>query len=367
MACLRIIDKYIFKELITPLLFGVAAFTGIFVGTGLLFELIDIYNNYGVRIMTLVQLFFLELPAIMVITFPMATLLGTIMAFGRLSGDSEITALRAGGVSVYRLVIPALVIGLLMTIITIGINEYVVPEANYLNKQIVYRFKNIDKKPKTQYNLLLSSTDSKQRPDFFLYASRFDGETGEMTDVIFQDFIEGKPVKLIEAEKAIWGEGGKWQFVKGTVTYLKAGERIPSISFSESLIELTYSPQEISLADKDIEDMRLGELRKRIELIRKQGKRANKELVKFYHRFSIPFANFIFVLIAASLGIQPQRSGGSATGMGMSIGVIFIYYTIMTIGSALGEQGTIPPFFGAWLQNIVFLLVGGFMLYRVGK
>lgn len=363
---MKIIDKYIFMELIIPLFFGVAAFTGIFVGTGLLFELIDIYNSYGVRIITLVQLFFLELPAIMVITFPMATLLGTIMAFGRLSGDSEITALRAGGVSVYRLVVPALIIGLLMTFVTIGVNEYIVPEANFLNKQIVNQFKNAERKPRTRENLLLPSTDSKNRPDFFLYAARFNGDTGEMTDVIFQDYEDGRPVRLIEARQAIWTDNGNWEFKDGTITYLKPGEKVPSISFGEFMVELMSSPEQISLVDKDIEDMRLGELQKRIDLMQRQGKAANRELIQFYQRFSIPFANFIFVLVAASLGIHPRRSGGSATGMGISIGVIFIYYTIMTVGSALGEQGTIHPFLGAWVQNFVFMIVGGFMLYRVG-
>src|SRR5690554_4054959 len=175
---MKLIYRYITLELLTPLLFGVAAFTGIFIGTDLLFELIDYYNNYGVRILTLLQLFFLNLPAIAVLTIPMATLLGTIMAYGRLSGDSEITALRASGISIYKLVVPALALGLLMTFLTIGVNEFIVPQANYLNEQIVWEFKHGYRKPATQNNLMLPSQDSRGRPDFFLYASKFDGDTG---------------------------------------------------------------------------------------------------------------------------------------------------------------------------------------------
>lgn len=364
---MKLIYKYITLELITPLLFGTAAFTGIFVGTDLIFDLIDYFNN-GVRILTIIQLFFLNLPAIIVVSLPMATLLGTIMAFGRLSGDSEITALRAGGISIYKLVVPALVIGLLMTTLTVAVNEYVVPEANYLNEQIVWEFQHGQRKPSTQSNLLLPAKDSKGRPDFFLYTGQYDAETGVMKDVIFQDFKEGRPVQLIEAEEAVWANNGGWKFLNGRITHLKAGERIPALTFTEyTNTGLIYEPKQLSKLNKKIDDMNIGELKRFIDFQARQGKDVNKELVSFHQRLSIPFANFIFALLAAVLGIQPQRSGGSATGMGISIAVIFVYFSLMTIGSALGEQGTLPPFLGAWLQNFIFLIIGSIMLYKVGK
>ena len=365
---MKIVYKYMFKELLAPLIFGAAAFTGIFVGTDLLFNLIDYYNSYGLSILTLLQLFFLNLPAIAVMTLPMATLLGTIMAFGRLSGDSEITALRTGGFSIYKLVAPAIIMGLLMTFITIGVNEYLVPRANSLEQEIVWEFRNLQRRPNTQSNLLLPSKDSSGRPDFFLYTRTFDGDSGKMTDLIFQDFQDGKPVQLIEAEEAFWEDDGGWRFINGRIIHLRVGERIPAISFSEYTESgLTYQPSQLAQVNKKISDMNYGELQEFIELQKRQGKNVNKELIDLYHRLSIPFANVIFALLAAVLGIQPQRSGGSATGMGISIAVIFVYYTILTVGSAMGEQGTISPFLGAWLQNFVFLIVGSIMLYRLAK
>lgn len=365
---MKLIYRYITLELLTPLLFGVAAFTAIFIGTDLLFELIDYYNNYGVRILTLIQLFFLNIPAIAVYTIPMATLLGTIMGYGRLSGDGEITAMRSSGISIYKLVIPALFLGLLMTFVTIAVNELVVPQANYLNEQIVWEFKHGYRRPATQNNLMLPARDGRGRPEFFLYARSFNGATGIMQDVIFQAFEEGKPVQLIEAEEAIWQDGGSWVFINGRIIHLQAGERIPALTFSEYRnIPLNYQPAQVARLNKAIDDMNFNELREFIKFQARQGKNINKELVSLHQRISIPFANFIFALLAAVLGIYPQRSGGSATGMGISIIVIFIYYTLMTIGSALGEQGTIPPLFGAWVQNLVFLVIGGIMLYRVDK
>lgn len=363
---MKIIYRYIFIELITPLLFGIAAFAAIFIGTDLLFELIEYYNNYGVELLTLIQLFFLNLPAIIVITFPMATLLGTIMSYGRLSGDNEITALRAGGISVYRLVIPALFLGILMTLFTIGVNEYIVPQANYFNEQIVYQFKHGERMPSTQHDLFLTPMKDGY-PDYVLYTKLYDGETGVMQGIIFQDYEEGKPVTLIQAENAVY-TGDRWKFLNGHIYRLEPGERIPDLKFEEyNVNNLNYTPAQMARLDKKISDMNFTELIEYINLKESQGNDVNEELVELHQRISIPFASFIFALLAATLGIQPQRSGGSATGMGLSIVVIFIYYTLMTVGSALGERGTIPPFLGAWLQNFVFMITGGVMLYRLGR
>jgi len=363
---LKIIYRYITLELLTPFFFGVAAFTGIFIGTDLLFRLINYYNTWGVDLLTLIQLFFLNLPAIIVLTFPMATLLATIMAFSRLSGDSEITALRAGGISIYRLVIPALLIGLLMTGATIAINELVVPAANHLSAQIIYDFKYGDVMPSTQKNLFLTPLAG-GKPDYVLYTTLFDGDTGIMYDVILQDYEEGRPTALIEAEKAIWAKDS-WHFVNGQIYYLKIGERVPALKFSNyEARQIAYTPERISQVKKDIDDMNFKELRNYITIQEEQGREVYKEWVKYHHRLAIPFANFIFALIAAPLGINPKGSRGSATGFGLSIIVIFVYYSLMTIGSALGERGSISPFLGAWLQNFVFMFVGGILLYRIGR
>ncbi|MFW5856118.1 MAG: LptF/LptG family permease, partial [Bacillota bacterium] len=117
----------------------------------------------------------------------------------------------------------------------------------------------------------------------------------------------------------------------------------------------------------DIDDMSMRELREHIRILSEQGENPQEEWVEWHQRLSIPFASFIFVLLAAPLGIKPRRSSGSAVGMGLSILVIFIYYIILIIGSALGGSGTIPPWLGAWLQNIIFLILGTILLFRVAR
>jgi lipopolysaccharide export system permease protein len=188
-----------------------------------------------------------------------------------------------------------------------------------------------------------------------------------MQDVLLQEYQGGNPTTLIKAQKAKWLENG-WNFYKGVIYQLKEGERVPSLKFKEyKTREEIHRPGEISKLDKSPEDMSLQELTSYIMMQEEQGRNAFQERVKWHQRFSIPFANFIFALIAAPLGVKPRRTSGSATGLGLSIIVIFIYYGLMTLGDALGGQGTVSPWLGAWMQNILFTIVGGFMLYKVGK
>jgi len=365
---LKTINKYIYKELIAPFFFGVAAFTGIFIGTDLIFELTEFYTQWGVDVLTLIRLFFLMLPEIIVLTFPMASLLGTIMAYNRLSGDSEITAMRAGGVSILSLVLPALIMGLVTSGVTIAITEFLVPNANYQAEQIMYQARHGEQRPETQYDLFLTPMDSStRRPDYMLYAHSFNGESGMMEDVVVQSFEDGSPDSVLEAERAEWLSDG-WHFYNGTVYFLNRDNRQPALEFSTYRSrEEIHSPTQAGKLGKGVDEMNIRELNEHIALKEEQGRAAYKERVALHHRFSIPLASFIFALLAAPLGIKPQRSAGSATGFGISIIIIFIYYILMTVGDALGSQGSIQPWLGAWLQNIVIFVVGIGLLIKTAR
>src|SRR6266540_3257303 len=107
---MRILDKYIIKELAGPFIFGIAAFTSIFIGTDTLFRMARFITEQGASIWTVSRLFLYSLAPIVVLTFPMAMLLASLLSFGRLSGNSEIIAMKTGGVSFYRLIAPVVII-----------------------------------------------------------------------------------------------------------------------------------------------------------------------------------------------------------------------------------------------------------------
>ncbi|SJZ47114.1 LptF/LptG family permease [Selenihalanaerobacter shriftii] len=355
---MKIIDKYIIKELMAPLFFGVFAFTSLFVGTDILFELADLMIEWGVSIGTAGKLFFLSLPEVIVLTFPMAMLLATLLSFGRLSGDSEVVALRAGGVSFIRLIIPVLIIAFLISGLTIVLNETVVPNSQDMYRKITWDVKHREKMPTTQKHLRITPIDPKTgKIDYIFYAYTFDGSTMTMQDVTFQDYSNGKVVQVIEANKAKWTDK-QWQFIDGIIYNTSSKERVPTMEFNKYFVKkLNREPKQMTRAQKEPDEMSLNELDKYIKLREEEGRDTASLRVLYHQRYAIPFSCFIFALVGAPLGLQPNRSGASI-GLGLSIVIIFIYYTFMTIGSTLGQAGTLAPAIGAWLQNIIFTIVG---------
>ncbi|GAB6137346.1 LptF/LptG family permease [Halanaerobaculum tunisiense] len=365
---MKIIDRYLLQELIQPFLFGVFAFTSIFVGSDVLIKLAEMMMKYGVPILTTVKLFFLSLPQIIILTFPMSMLLATLLTFGRLSDDSEIVALQAGGVSLIRLVIPVLIVALMISGLTIFLNNSLVPASQNSYEEIVWELKHGEEMPKTQRNLRIAPVDSKTgKLDFLLTADKFDGRTQTLEGVTWQNYEEGELATIIQAKKAKW-QRDQWVFIEGTSYTITSEGRIPQTEFQRLNMKnkLSRTPQQMTRNQKSPEEMTLGELSEHIELMEQEGRDVNELLVSYYQRYAIPFACFVFALVGAPLGLNPNRSG-SSIGLGLSIVVIFIYYTLMTIGSALGQGGNLAPWLGAWLQNIVFTIVGIGLLVKEAR
>jgi len=126
-----VMDRYIAAQLLMPFLFGVGAFSSIAVSVGAVFDLVRKVVESGLPIAIALNVFLLKLPYFIVLAFPMSTLLTTLMTYSRLSSDSELIALRGCGVSIYRLVLPAVILSFIVTGITFLFNEQIVPAANY--------------------------------------------------------------------------------------------------------------------------------------------------------------------------------------------------------------------------------------------
>ena len=127
---LPLLDRWLLQEQLGPLLFGIAAFTAVSLSVGAVFELVRRVAESGLPVLAAVKVLLLQLPSFLVLSFPMATLMATLLAYSRLSGSSELTALRSVGVSTRRMVLPAMALALVMTLLTFVFNDAIVPRAN---------------------------------------------------------------------------------------------------------------------------------------------------------------------------------------------------------------------------------------------
>lgn len=357
---IKIIDRYIFKELFEPFFFGLGAFTAILSASMILFDLVRAVVLKGMPLIVALQLFAFKLPAIIIIIFPMATLLGAILAFSRLSHDSEVIAFRASGVSLYRLIVPVAALGLLVAFTNIAFSEIVVPEANKAAKNLVL-VTAVQSQPKFQKNVFVPELEKGELRRIF-YAESIQG--GTMAGVIVQEFSGGKLVQLINAEQARWQAAkSQWLFKKGTVYLLEGGEYKHLIKFDEQLISIKYTPADFFTEERNPDDMTMAQMREYINLKQKMGTDTTSLTIQLYMKMAIPFASLVFALLGAPLGISPRRASGSV-GLGLSIIVIFFYYIATFLSMSLGEMKLFTPLIAAWAPNVV---TGGAAWYILKK
>jgi lipopolysaccharide export system permease protein len=352
---IKIVDRYIFKELIEPFLFGLGSFTAILSASMILFELVRAVVLRGMPLLVALQLFVYRLPAIIVYIFPMAMLLAALLTFSRLSHDSEIIAFKASGVSLYRLIIPVLVLGLLVSGANLLFSEIVVPESNRAAKSLLVET-STKTQPKLQKNVFMPELDQGVLKRIF-YAATIKGDA--MSDVIVQEFDSGQLAQIITAKEARWQSGkNSWLFKNGIIYLIaESGEYKHLIKFDEQTIAIKYSPADFLSGDRNPDDMTIAQLKDYIALKEKMGAETTDWKIQLNMKMSIPFASLVFALLGAPLGLSPRRAS-SSIGLGLSILVIFFYYIVTFISMAIGETKLIFPGLSAWLPNFITGYVG---------
>ena len=359
---MKIIDRYLLREMAGPFVFGVLAFVVFFVSANILFKLTELVGELGLSMWTAGELFLLWLPRFVVLTFPLATLVAVLIAFGRLSGDSELVAMHAGGISFRRLVLPIAVAGLMVSMVTAAFNELVVPACNRRAEDIVRAA--AARAGEAQQQEIFHKQAPGGQLTWLLYAERLDVKSGEMYGLVITWFQGGRPRMVTVAQRAKW-QGEEWKLYHGTYTSLEA-DRPAVVDFEAFSAKLPSSPEEIARESREPTEMTYRELREHIRYTVDQNRPTTELELSLHHKFSIPFACLVFALIAPPLGMRSHR-GSSSIGMGIAILIGFAYYVVWHYLSAVSQQGLLSPSWAAWLPNLVTAAVGATLILRVRK
>lgn len=298
----------------------------------------------------------------MIYAFPMSMLLSALMSSGRLSKDSEITAMLAGGISFVRIMIPVLFVSLFMTGAAFLFGEYVVPYTSDVKREL--KDGQIDRvsPPKTRSHVFVR--DSKDR---FVYAARADALDSRLDDVIVLEFSGGTNIKRRIAARMgkYFPDRQQWMLFGGTVYDFTAARGLKQETFDRMELDIRELPTDFVREISRPQEMSAGELAERIRFLHSRGIVNLREyLVELYTRFSVPFACVIFALIGVLMGHTSQRSG-SFVGFGISVIIIFLYYVILSFAKTAGTEGTLSPMLAAWVQNLVFLAYGVWLFGQV--
>ncbi len=373
---ISVMDRYITLELVLPFLFGVGAFSSVSLAIGTLFDLVRKVTESGLPISLAIQVLLLQVPQFVSYALPMSTLLATLMAYGRLSSDSELIALRSCGVSIYRLVVPALVLSLIVTGISFLFNELVVPAANFQATVTLERALDREDPPFRENNIFYPEYGEIEQPNGetidglkrLFYAAQFDGE--RMKGLTILDWSQYGLNQIVTAESAAWNPAqNTWDFFNGTIYIISPDASYRNIlQFENHQLQLPKAPLDLAQKGRDYGEMNIAQSLERLEIEKIGGDEYDirKLKVRIHQKVSFPFVCLVFGLVGASLGVRPQRTG-RATSFGISVVVIFSYYLLGFITGALGQLNILSPFMAAWFPNFFGFAAGGWLLWRAAR
>lgn len=401
---MKIITRYILKEMIGPTVLGFAFYTSIILMQKL-FDMAGMIIRRSLSASAVGKLLLLSLPHIIVLTVPMSLLFGVLIAIGRLSSDSEIIAMRALGVSTRTIYRPVFVFSFLVFLLNLYLINIVMPAGNTQLQAL-------------RAELLTSSVEKEIRPRVFyddyenlvIYVNDLDPRTGQWKGVFVADSRSGdegasEPKTIAQMTQRAAARREQQNEVSALST--RTGQRIivaeegtlavarptkevwMNLRKSETHIWDPRKPdqydrnrnesQRILVADanagdlanqtlaRSLREMNLKELVQQAEILsRNDPLTYNLAQVEIHKKLAIPFACIVFGILGLPLGITNRR-GGKSSGFSLSIGIVLFYYVMITNGEHLAATGAISPAIGMWGANIILLIIGIYLMRRANR
>lgn len=365
---MRIVDRYVLREMLASLAVGLLLFT-LVLFAGRLLRLMELFVTRGVPAGTVLTLFGYLLPSFLVITVPMAVLLATLSAYGRLAADNEVLALRAAGWSLYRLIVPALLLGVAAAALGAYLAFVALPWGNQGFRDLLFRLS------RTKATLALTEgLFSGELNGLILYVEQVNDDTGDLRGIFVADAQDPRqPREIFAARGRLQGEGEGGAVTlaleEGTVHSRPAADpaRYRLVSFRR--YEMRLDPAAAGAGanrERSPREMTVAELRQAIREATGSGKSAAPFAFQLHQKVANPAAALVLVLVGAPLGIRVRRSGRGAS-LALSVVVALAYYLLMVLGEGLATQGRVPAGVGAWLPNAVIGAAGLALLVRGGR
>ena len=371
-----LIDRWLLGQIIPPMIFAISAFTVISLSVGVMFDLIRKIVEYGLPVLKALQALIFSLPSFLVLSFPMAVLLSTLLSYGKLSANSELLALRSLGITITRIIAPAIAISIFMTGLTFYFNDNLVPNSNKLAESTLRSgIGSSFNQGKSKNNIIftrkgsrIDSTNKQTKINTFLthifYASQF--ENNIMREVTVLDFSRENIKQILNASSAIFDKNNSsWIFTDGGIISTDTNGQTTNIKFKQYIYPFVEGPLDLAKVPKDASDMSLKEALEAERIYKKIGdvKQIRKIQVRIQEKFTLPCACLVFGLIGSILGCKSNLRSSKSQGFGLSVLLILIYYVMSFISSSFGVKGLLPPIIAAWFP-VILSLSGGFYFLR---
>ena len=359
---MKILTKYLLESLLLPLLYCLFGFSLIFVINDLFDNFSDFLEN-GVRPLEILHYYSLIMPPVIVQILPACLLLAMLYSLSRLTRHSEIIAMRAGGISIYRIVMPFIGVGLLATLVSGAMNELIVPNAAYRAEQ----FMEYQKNSRNEATFFANHIALKNGRYVWMI-QRLDTRDHSMYDVeLVEQRADGSDLVKYQAEKALWMDG-RWWFMEVTEQrYNEQGDLFgaPEMILQKEMRNVVETPQTFMSEIKDPQYLSSKEM---VQYLASKKGLSNDTRARFkvdlHARLATPFICLIVTVIGVPVGAHTGRRG-TFSGIMMAMMLFFGFYILQLFSQAMGKNELISAWLGGWLPLIVFGSVSSWMIYRM--
>lgn len=358
---------YILKEILPIFFIGLMVFTLILLMDKIL-KLIEMIVTKGVSLSQIFMLLLFISPSFLIFTIPMAVLLGTLLSFGRLSGDSEVTAFKASGMSLYQLFLPVSIFSIIATILTTFLVFYGLPWGNRGFKAMLFLMAQSKADIEIKERVFNDVFDG-----LVVYVDKVPIRGKKMEGILIYDERDATKINTIFAREGFLVSNPSSQEVtlrltNGDIHRFEPRANIyQKAQFDTYDLRLELAKAFTAMGKKLREhEMSIDDIKEKIEKKKGIGEDTIPLEVEIQKRYAIPFSCIVFALIGVPLGIQPRRSGRSH-GFVFSILILLAYYISLSASEIFALQQTLPPFLAGWASNFLFGGLGLYLLVRAAN
>ena len=333
----------------------------------------DLIVNEGVSAIYILNLFITVMPWVLTFSIPFSILSAVLLAFGRLASDNEIIALKASGVSLFKIASPVLTTALMVSLFCIPLNDRLLPSFEYNSRKLIKKIG-----VSSPLALLEPGVIVRDFKDYVIWVSSKDKNT--IKDIRIYQKEKNKPTRVIVAEE------GVVEPVVGTGT---VNLKLVNGSIDESLpqdpdnpVKVVFNTYQVSLdlkeafKEEQIErkprEMSISELRDKIEHLieiergHDQLRTITRCYIEIHKKLALAFSSIIFALIGIPIALRMHRREKSIN-FGLTLALFLIYWSIMLGGVAFTIRQIVPPWLGIWSANIILFLIGITLFLRIAR
>lgn len=357
---MKILNLFLLKHFLRILLLSIAAFIGIYLLIDF-FEKVGDFIDYKASSRDYLSYLLNSIPVISVQILPLAVLMSVVLTLGTLGRTNEVTAMRACGVSLWRIVQPLMLLAFCLSLLLLGLSEFVVP----INNKALYSLLEVKLEGKQQ---IFKRNELWYRDNNRIISIRVANPNQQTLKgvTIFTLNAEPKVIMRQEAPLARYSDGS-WIAPTLTERHFSSedGDLLSLKNFEQRSLDINRKPEDFIQQGDQNDSLTFLELWELVRTLEREGIDATHQRVDMHNRLAAPFTCLIMAFLGVPFSLQRGRNSNIALGIGLTLGIGVIYFILHSLVTSFGYSGAFPPLLAAWTANAIFLMLGIWMLLSV--